>query len=277
MSPAARFLALLAALSAGCHLAVSQQSGCTPLHPQCTCQTVNLSCETIHAIRLTVAKKVWGLRVPGSTTEELVASMEALKADPVKLSFNAGEFVGGLVRLAFHDAAEFDPGSSDNLRSDGCVDLTNDGNAGLGPIIEQLDEMWMPYCPQISRADFWVLAAKTAIEESTSYVPSEYGRNVNLDGCDLATGDGCTHGGGRRSLLRGDGTLEEFVLPFRYGRVDVGACAVDTAVRLPSSESGPSEIEQKIMHKFDLDAKHAVALMGAHTLGRCDMNNSGYK
>ena len=267
--------ALWMPLSAGQH---SQPQQCTPLQPGCTCQTVALSCDTLHAIRHAVAKKVWGLRVPGATTEELQASSDALKASPARLSRDAGEFVGGVVRLAFHDAAEFDPHSGDSLRADGCIDLANTGNAGLEPIIEAVDELWMPFCSEISRADFWALAAKTAIEESTPYVGSEYGRNVNLAGCDLSTGDGCTHGEqGRRTLLRGDAVLDDFVLPFRYGRIDVPACGVPAAGRLPDSESGPAEIEEKIMSKFGLDARRAVALMGAHTLGRCDVNNSGYK
>ena len=248
---------------------------CTPIYPQCVCQTTALSCDTIYQVRLAIAKKVWSLRVPGSTTVELTASMEALKADPAHLSTDAGNFVGGLVRLAFHDAAEFDPRSADSLRADGCVDLSQPGNAGLQAVIEQMDELWMPFCGKMSRADFWVLAAKTAIEESTSYVPSEFGRNVNQAGCNIKTGVGCDHGSRRRQLIRGDSVLSDFVLPFRYGRKDVETCAAPAA-RLPSNEAPPTEIEDKIMTKFGLDARHAVALMGAHTLGRCDVNNSGY-
>eukprot|EP00930_Biecheleria_cincta_P086016 TRINITY_DN75386_c0_g1_i1.p1 TRINITY_DN75386_c0_g1~~TRINITY_DN75386_c0_g1_i1.p1 ORF type:complete len:514 (-),score=72.00 TRINITY_DN75386_c0_g1_i1:4-1545(-) len=242
-------------------------AACTPIYPQCICRTENLTCETIEAIRLTFAKRVWGLRVPGNTTEELTAAMDALKADPAHKSVDAANFVGGVVRLAWHDAAEYDPESADTLRPDGCVNLADNSNAGLDVVIAELDTLWLPFCDKISRADFWVLAAKTVIEESTSYVPSQFGRNVNAV-------DGGSHGS--RRLLKGEAILDGFVLPFRYGRQDVSSCSVSGKARLPSAEKGATQIQTYIMQKFNLNARHAVALLGAHTLGRCDVNISGY-
>lgn len=255
-------------------LMIAGAEACTPIYPECACKTQNLQCETIESIRLMIAKKLWGLRVPGNDTASLTAGMEALKADPAHKSLDAANFVGGIVRLAWHDAAEFDPESADNLRADGCVDLSNTGNAGLAEVIKEVDVMWKPFCSKISRADFWVLIAKTVIEESTSYVASEYGRNVNA-------ADGGMHGekkstGAHRRLIKGDAVLENYVLPFSYGRVDVKHCEVVGTGRLPGSERAATEIETYIMKKFNMNARHAVALLGAHTLGRCDKNNSGY-
>merc|ERR1712187_871339 len=81
---------------------------------------------------------------------------------------------------------------------------------------------------------------------------------------------------GLRRLIKGDSVLDSFVLPFRYGRIDVANCSVPEKTRLPSPEKGATEIEHYIMRKFHINARHAVALMGAHTLGRCDVKNSGY-
>eukprot|EP00440_Ansanella_granifera_P058980 gb/GFBE01063928.1/.p1 GENE.gb/GFBE01063928.1/~~gb/GFBE01063928.1/.p1 ORF type:complete len:517 (+),score=104.56 gb/GFBE01063928.1/:1-1551(+) len=260
-------MALLPVLAMGMVGLAHATANCQPIYPECTCRTESLSCDTIQEIRVALAKRVWGLRVPGNDTASLTASMEALKADPAHKSLDAANFVGGVVRLAWHDAAEYDPESDDNLRPDGCVDLSNPDNAGLAEVIDDLDLIWRPFCSNISRADFWVLAAKTIIEESTSYVPSEFGRNVNAE-------DGGMHGS--RRLIKGDAVLDSFVLPFRYGRTDVTSCAVPQKPRLPSAEKGATEIEKYIMRKFNLNARHAVALLGAHTLGRCDVNNSGY-
>ena len=66
-----------------------------------------------------------------------------------------GDLVGGLVRLAFHDAAEYLPSSGDNLRADGCVDLTNGDNGGLAAIIFEIQDLWLEHCHVFSRADFW--------------------------------------------------------------------------------------------------------------------------
>jgi hypothetical protein len=65
--------------------------------------------------------------------------------------------------------AEFDPVSFavDGLRSDGCIHTSAEGNAGIQELIDRLDVLWRPFCSVISRADFWVLAAKVAIEEGT--------------------------------------------------------------------------------------------------------------
>eukprot|EP00933_Yihiella_yeosuensis_P032193 TRINITY_DN25787_c0_g1_i1.p1 TRINITY_DN25787_c0_g1~~TRINITY_DN25787_c0_g1_i1.p1 ORF type:complete len:540 (-),score=72.77 TRINITY_DN25787_c0_g1_i1:230-1849(-) len=253
---------------------------CEPIYPECVCNTKSLNCSTVYEIRKEIAKKVWGYRVPGTTQSELTASAEALKANPAHLSLTAADYVGGVVRLIWHDAAEYDPASSDGLGPDGCVNLGADSSAdskakhaGLAAVIADLDLVWRPFCGTISRADFWVLAAKTVIEESTSYVASEFGRNVNAV-------DGGMHGtpapsGGRR-LLKGDEVLENYILPFRYGRSDKKSCVVAAGKqRLPSAEK-TNQIETYVMNKFNLTTRQTVALMGAHTLGRCDMNNSGY-
>ena len=75
--------------------------------------------------------------------------------------------LGKVVRLAFHDAGEYDQNSVDNFGSDGCLS-TDPQNVGLvedTSIVNTLFEpIWQEYCDHISRADFWALIAAVAIE-----------------------------------------------------------------------------------------------------------------
>jgi len=163
--------------------------------------------------------------------------------------------------------------------------VSQPSNAGLAEVIAQVDPLWRPFCDRISRADFWQLAAKTAIEESTPYIESRRGRLSVLEDGSLDVvanpkkdkdADGVQAVRRRlRRLLKGDALLEHFVLPFRWGRQDATNCTL-LRDRQASGERGPAEIQRVLMTNLGLDVPEAVALMGAHTLGRCDMNNSGY-
>lgn len=259
-------VSLLAAI-----LRVASVSSCTPIYPGCTCRTENLTCDKYNAIRRLVASRYWSYRTPGNTTASISASNDALQANPSfhPYSLKAGDWLGGLVRLIWHDAAEFDPDTPDNLRPDGCLDLRNPDHSGLEMVIRDMDELWRPVCSQISRADFWVLAAKTGMEEANSYTDNEYGCNVNALDRDIKAKSE------PRSLLRGIEVLQAHVLPFRYGRVDVPTCEVPSA-RMPNAEKSPRQVETYVMKKFNISARLAVALLGAHTLGRADVNFSGY-
>jgi hypothetical protein len=149
-----------------------------------------------------------------------------------------GDFVGAAVRLTFHDAAEIDiTSTADNLGVDGCVDFTQSGNNGLSEVVGQLETLRTPYCHLISRADWWVLAGKVAVE------------------------------------LRA--TVNGYTVPFRYGRTDATDCS-NAAGRLPSAEGGVEEINRVFVTQMGLDFRDAAALLGAHTLGRTQAANSGY-
>jgi len=71
------------------------------------------------------------------------------------------DLLGGLVRLAFHDAGTFDGVSGG---ADGCVDLSWNENGGLAPIIDQLAPIVSAAAGQLSRADVWALAGNVAVE-----------------------------------------------------------------------------------------------------------------
>lgn len=152
----------------------------------------------------------------------------------------AGDIVGGIVRLAFHDAAGFVDGLDDGFGVDGCVDATNGDNAGLSESIALLETLRAPFCHLISRADFWVLAAYTAVE---ARAPPQY------------------------------------ISPtFQYGRSDNDVCSdfVGSVSRLPSANKGTEEIDRVFVNAMGLTRADAVALLGAHTLGRAETANSGF-
>lgn len=152
-----------------------------------------------------------------------------------------GDFSGGILRLAFHDAAEFMQGADDGLGPDGCFDASQADNAGLAPIVADVDVLWLPFCRTISRADFWVLAATVAVETTVT-----------------------------------EDTTASITLPFRYGRGTNSNCTYDGATRLPGAEQGESEIQRVLVGNMGLTETDAVALLGAHTLGRSETANSGY-
>ena len=97
--------------------------------------------------------------------------------------------------------------------------------------------MWAPFCHVISKADFWVLAAKVSVEVTA--------------------------------------TAGDYEVPFRYGRATAAECGY-AGDRLPAAEGGVEEIERVFVAAMGLTFRDAVALLGAHTLGRLETANSGY-
>jgi len=98
---------------------------------------------------------------PAQTAEE--AEVRAL-AESVSLmiinSPNVADALGGVVRLAFHDAGTFD-GSTGG--ADGCVDLSSPENGGLASIVDMLEPI-AATATILSKADVWHLAANVAVE-----------------------------------------------------------------------------------------------------------------
>ena len=148
-----------------------------------------------------------------------------------------GDVVGGLVRLAFHDAAEYLSGAGDNFRADGCVDLTKGDNGGLAAVIDGVQPYYLAHCSVFSRADFWYLAAVVSL-----------------------------------NLAEPSGTYD---VPFNFGREDASSC-VYTGGRLPDAEGGFGEVRRVFIDNMGLTMTESIALLGAHTLGRTETANSGY-
>lgn len=212
---------------------------CTPIKPGCACQTpAALTCTDLATMR-----------------QDIVNAMNSFAPGPGASPL--ARFKGGIVRLAFHDASEYNATAADAFadgsplyRADGCVDLNHPGNAGLQPTIAALDALWAPkHCAKISRADFWFFAAKVVIEESTPYIQAD------------------------SSIFR----IGNFSIPFHTGRVDRVSCpTVAPTTSLPGAEGGADEIRRTLMDNLGLDVQHTVALLGAHALGGTSAANSGY-
>jgi len=156
-----------------------------------------------------------------------------------------GHFMGGIVRLAAHDFMDFNFNAEDKLGSDGCLDFTNGANAGL-PDLWCDDAASCPfkalydesYSSIMSRADFWIAAANAVIWNSSA----------------------------------GNNPLD---IPFRWGRIDSNDCP-NSSSRLPEP-GGCNDVEDAFITRMGLTWTDAVALMGAHTLGRGDADFSGHQ
>jgi hypothetical protein len=149
-------------------------------------------------------------------------------------------FLGGIVRLAAHDFMDFDPSRFAPMGSDGCFDPDHRNNAGL-------DDIWCDDdCPltllhqtkysHISRADFWVVCANAVIYQTSV-----------------------------------DNALD-MRETFRWGRKDRDSC-IGSGQRLPRP-SGCQQIEAVFLRKMGFSWREAVALLGAHTIGRGDRDVS---
>jgi len=275
-------------------------AGCTPIFEGCICQTKNLSCTMLDTIAENITYNFFSYYTVSTASE--------MQKDPAHLSRAAGELIGSVVRLVFHDAAEYDPVSfaTDKLRTDGCVHVDHpDNDMGINIAIETMNTWWKPWCSYISRADFWVLAAQTMMTETCPYSNSRRGNKdghvlvydptvnrrrqllteTNLHNyhrenqLQLQTSETFSSSYhpllAPRHLLKGASRHEYVIFPFRYGRIDRVNCSY-TGTRLPSAEKGPGEIVRSLMKNLGLTEAQTVALIGAHTLGAAAKNRSGY-
>jgi hypothetical protein len=118
-------------------------------------------------------------------------------ADPIQLS----SFYGAIVRIVWHDAGEADVNSDDLAGPDGCLAYQMN-NAGLyeadSPIMVYLEPMFQKICNRISRADFWVMVGKLALEKMTAnglFIRYQFGRTDRTS---------CMDGGGRLPSPQGN-------------------------------------------------------------------------
>ena len=161
-----------------------------------------------------------------------------------------GHRVGGIVRLAFHDATGA-AGPNGRVGPNGCLDLTTPANANLDDIIAVLDaaRARSPYGALVSRADFWVLAATYVIElTSTLADPSEPALFSAAAANPM------------------DPAAPPLLLPFVTGRIDQPTCAGDAAL-LPEPSYTWAQIQGVFTSRMAMTASEVIAIMGAHSLG----------
>lgn len=155
--------------------------------------------------------------------------------------------MGGIVRLAAHDFMDYNQNDAINpYGPDGCFDAAHPGNAGLP------EDIWCytgqcvlttlynaKYSPVgITRADFWIASANAVIRQLSV--------NNTLDLRDT----------------------------FVWGRQDRASCP-GSGQRLPTP-MGCDQVENVFIRRMGLGWRDAVALMGAHTIGRGDASFSGH-
>ena len=179
-----------------------------------------------------------GLGAPGLANTELLVDGGLNIEQKI---WRVANILGSAARLAFHDAGEVDIRTADKFGSDGC--LSDSGpNSGLQEVntiaMTIIEPLWQKYCDKISRADFWVLFAKIALE---SGLPGgHFDKFVNGA---LAVPVG---------LFPGENPNSYLDLPFQYGRMDaVGNCDAG-ADRLPGHQQGLSEFDRVYVQNMGL-------------------------
>ena len=149
------------------------------------------------------------------------------------------------VRLSWHSSGTYDKMTKTGGSSGGTIrfkeELAHGGNAGLDKMVAALEPI-KERNPKISYADMYAYAGKVAIEEM------------------------------------GGPTME-----FKYGRVDeMDPSKVTPDGRLPDADkgdrAGPKTTQglRDVFYRMGFDDQEIVALSGAHALGRCHADASGY-
>eukprot|EP00908_Phaeocystis_cordata_P008340 Transcript_18996.p3 GENE.Transcript_18996~~Transcript_18996.p3 ORF type:complete len:257 (+),score=122.60 Transcript_18996:31-771(+) len=149
-----------------------------------------------------------------------------------------------MIRLSWHDAGVYSTGKLTGGCPNAAMRFTDAGegtfgaNAGLPDVaLGLLAPIAEKYEGKISNADLWALAANVGIE-----------------------------------------TMGGPAIPTRFGRVDAASSAesVESEVgRLPDGDKGLDHLRE-IFYPKGFDDKDIVALSGAHTVGRCSVDRSGF-
>jgi len=149
------------------------------------------------------------------------------------LFLNRADRFAHVVRIAFHDCVG---------GCDGCINRNNPDN--FGPMLDTLDEADKIYNARykrtMSRADFYILTAVTALEESLQF------NNANL--------------------------TSNFIRPvkfnFKYGRCDCSTSPHTTDDReFPHGHFDYKKVMDFFKQEFGFNVRQSVAILGAHTLG----------
>jgi len=181
----------------------------------------------------------FSLSVSALTTDEISTIRTKLEREVIR-----GSMVPTALRLSFHDCVG---------GCNGCLNVDNPSNGGLSDLVEQLETLYQDegYSSLISRADFWALAGIAAVDKGIE--------NANED-CDS---DDCA--------------VPDSGLVFQWGRQDCSTSPYTTDdVGLPGSTLDHDGVMDFFATEFGFDENQTVALMGAHTLGQMNAENSGH-
>lgn len=155
-----------------------------------------------------------------------------------------------LLRLAWHSAGTFckatNTGGSDGATMRFEPEISWGANAGLD-VAQKLLEPIKAKFPEVAYSDLWIFAACVAVEEMAGNpVPFTPGRHDKTGGAQCPVWEGPTHKDGR----------------------------------LPSADMGSPDKTaahvRYIFHRMGFNDQEIVALSGAHGLGACHTDRSGY-
>jgi cytochrome c peroxidase len=172
-------------------------------------------------------------------------SFAILRVDVENLMKRDGDFGPTMVRLAWHSSGTYDKMTKTGGSGGGTIrfkeELAHGGNAGLDKAVARLEPLKRKH-PDVSWADLIAFVGVVAIEKM----------------------GGPTIG-------------------FSYGRVDeMDPSAVTPDGRLPDADKGdgPGKKTRKglrdVFYRMGFGDREIVALSGAHALGRCHADASGY-
>ena len=160
-----------------------------------------------------------------------------------------------IVRLSFHDCVG---------GCDGCINMDNDSNAGLQTAIDILEDTYATVTAagiDIQRADLWAIAGRAA---------ADYGMEGMPNHRDYVLPTGSTW----RTVVKA--WVSKFPT-FKYGRKDCDTAPYTTDVHtFPSAHDNFTEVMDYFDQEFGFTNDQTVAIMGAHTYGGMDEDNSGY-
>ena len=149
-----------------------------------------------------------------------------------------------MVRLAWHSSGTYDKMTKTGGSGGGTIrfkeELAHGGNAGLDKMVAKLEPVKSAF-PSISYADLYTLAGATALDVAGVAVPWRAGR------VDALTPDAVTPDG-------------------RLPAASVGNDPQKTAAAL----------RMDVFYRMGFNDQEIVALSGAHALGRCHPDASGY-
>jgi len=177
-----------------------------------------------------------------ASAREKQADLEQIKKEVVEV-FEANNYMGPtLVRLAWHSSGTYKKQDNSGGSTGGTIrtqpEINHGGNAGLHLAVKALEKVKKNH-PEITYADLYILAGNTMIEEM----------------------------GGP-------------TLPFRLGRPDAPGSEATPDDRLPNADMGSKDKTTQhvrdVFYRMGFDDRDIVALLGAHALGRCYPDRSGY-
>jgi len=149
-----------------------------------------------------------------------------------------------LIRLAWHSSGTYSVHSRSHGSNGGTIrhqaELSHGANAGLTDLVKQLSQIHSRFKDRISFADLITLGGVVAVKEMG-------GGDVN----------------------------------WRYGRVDALESSAPPEGRLPNADLGSprktNDHLKDVFGKMGFDDREIVVLSGAHALGRCHPEASGFE